>query len=109
MKKILLAMIPLMLVVSTAKAEDDLFGSVAKLDVADITDASIAIEEATNNLDLDALANEAGEEKMTEAIEACFHGYWGCYRPYFYSYCYSFRPVFYTYYYPIYSYYWGCY
>ena len=119
LKKLVLAVVPMMFVAAVAVAEDDFL---ADLDVSNIQDADISIEEATFDVDFDDLANNAGEE--TEAIEACFrrfgygygfgygyrwggYGYrWGgCYRPYFYG-CY--RPVYHHCYYPVYRNYWGC-
>ena len=125
LKKFLLAMIPMAFMVATVWAEEDVLKDVANLKASAITDAQISIDDPTAALDVDALANNAGTEKKTDAIEACFRrfGYGGysnycynygyssyCYQPcYTYSY-YCYQP-YYVAYRPVYSYctsYWGC-
>ena len=124
LKKVIFAIAPMLMVVSSAMAEDNLLSG---LDVSSINDAQIEIEDVSLDIDMDALADEAGD--ADEAIEACFrrfgyyggyrgygYGHFGCYRPYYtyraYTYpsYFCYRPV-YTYvtYAPIYRHYWGCY
>jgi len=125
LKKFVLAFMPLTLLAS-ANADD------LSIDVASIADAEVEIVENDFDVDVDALAADAGEESEEQAVEACFRrfGYnyrsWGCgyrnscYSGYYnncYSYCrplYSYRTICYsppvcrviaT---PIYHYYWGC-
>ncbi len=123
LKKMILAAVPMMFLVSISAAEENFL---ADFDVSSIQDADISIEEAGFDVDVDDLANKAGEDD--EAIEACFrrfgygygyrsygygygyrsygYGYrYNCYRPAYYS-CY--RPVYYHTYYPVYRNYWGC-
>lgn len=124
-KTALPALAALLLVVSSAKADDSL-----EFDLANISDADITIQEVDFDIDVDALANDANDGLMSgegndleEAIGACFrrfgyrsyHRGWGgcysygysCYRP-VYNHCYSYcRPV-YNYCAPIYHSYWGC-
>ena len=117
-----------------AFAGDDVLSDVSNLKASAISDASISIESGIGALDVDALAKDAGKEKSTDAIEACFHSYgygyggYGCgYGSYYnscysscYNYCqpyyntcyssfYCYRPVVYSVCYPIYNSYWGCY
>lgn len=128
LKRIFLALVPLTMLASTVKADDDLF-----IDASSITDASVEIVELDLDIDVDALEAQAGEENEN-AIEACFRrfgynnrgwgggynnwggGYGHCYntchnycRPlYSYhtiSYC---QPVYQTICAPVYNYYWGC-
>lgn len=128
LKKVLFAVVPVLLVASSAIA-DDFLGEVASLKADSIQDAAIAIENVNlDGLDVDALADNAGGKSSDEAIEACFrrfgwggYGGYGCYN-YNYSYNYCYRPC-YTYYqpfycyrpvtyyscYPVYTNYWGCY
>lgn len=124
LKKIVLAMMPLALLATTAKADD------LSVDAASITDANVEIVTNDLDIDVDALSADAGEDTET-AIEACFRrfGYryrgWGGYRHNFYrggyngcyNYCrplYSYRsfcyqPVYRCVVAPIYNCYWGCY
>ena len=120
LKKMVFAMVPVMLLATVAMAEDDLLSD---LDVNSIQDAEISIDEAAFDIDVDKLAENADGD---EAIEACFrrfgysgfgHRYWGgcynyCYRPCFnvcYRTYYCYRPVVYHTCAPIYRLYWGCY
>ena len=127
LKKIALALMPLaLLATSSVKADDGL-----SIDVASITDATVEIETADLDIDVDALSADAGEEDV-DAVEACFRriGYncrsWGygyhnsCYRSCYntcYNYCrplYSYRTiccprrVYRCVVAPVYHYYWGC-
>jgi len=124
-KKIIFAVVPMMLLATVTIAEDNLLSG---LDVSSIQDADISIEEANVDLDFDALSGEAGDEEGEEAIEACFrrfgyrsfgyrsygfrgYGYgrgYSCYRP-CYSHYYTYRPVYRPYCYPVVRTYWGCY
>ncbi len=126
LKKFLLAIVPMALMAATVFAEEDVLKDVANLKVSSITDAQISVEDPTANLDIDSLAANAGTDKKTDAIEACFRrfGYGGysnygcynygysnfCYQPaYTYSY-YCYQP-YYVAYRPVYTYYtnyWGC-
>ncbi len=132
LKKILFAVAPMMLIASSAMADDNLLAAVAKMDLDSANGASVATidDDDLGQADVDALLgnDEVSEE---EAIAACFrrvgYGYryrgWGyssyrsCYRSYscFPSYNYCYRPVSYSYctptytrYAPIYTGYWGC-
>jgi len=123
LKRIVLALVPMAMLSTVAKADDDL-----TIDVSTIADAEVEIVEADLDIDVDALAADAGEDAEGDAVEACFRrfgyrhrgwggyrwgGWGGCYntcysycRPlYSYSYC---RPVYHTICRPVYSYYWGC-
>lgn len=133
LKKLILAAIPVLLAVGNAFAGDDVLSDVAGLKASAITDAAISIDTGLAALDVDALASNAGKEKSTDAIEACFRSYGynncgynynyynSCYNSCYnncYSYCqptynycyqtyYAYRPVCYSVCYPVYSY-WGC-
>jgi len=128
LKKIIFAVVPMMFLATITVAEDNLLSG---LDVTSIQDADISIEEASSDLDFDALSGEAEEGEGDEAIEACFRrfgyrsfgyrgyggfghrgfGYGGfgysCYRPCYTSY-YSYAPVYHHAYYPVVRNYWGC-
>jgi hypothetical protein len=124
LRKMLFAIVPMVLAISTVQADDTL-----DLDLTSISDAAIEIEEPSlDDLDVDALAEQADGEQETDAIEACFrrfgyrhygygYGYgYRCYRPYYsYRVChptyYVYRPVYHHYAYPVVTYhsYWGCY
>lgn len=125
-RKILFAMVPMALAVSFVHADDTL----PEFNLAEITDAAVEIDTASlDNLDVDALASDAGGEDSEDAVEACFrrfgyrhygcgygYGYgYSCYRPYYSYRCYptyySYRPVHYYSYPTVVSYggYWGCY
>jgi hypothetical protein len=113
-KKLSLAVVAVALMTGSAMA-NDLLDS-AGFDLAAISDANNVVLEANLDVDLDTLANKAGDE---EAVEACFRrfggwggwgGFGGCYYPY-HSFCYRpvyfCQPVYYTTYcYPLYH--WGC-
>lgn len=125
LKNVMLALVPLTMLASSVKADDDL-----TIDVASIADAEVSVVEAELDIDVDLLTDDAGTEDGEDAIEACFrrfgYGYrgyrgyrgfcgyrnYGCYnhcRP-LYSYrtiCYA-PPVYRCVVAPIYSYYWGC-
>jgi hypothetical protein len=128
LKKMLFALVPMMLIAVTVRAEENLL---ADISIGDVQDAAIAIEEPGLDADVDGLLASADSASGDdEAVEACFrsfgyrsygygggygygygHGY-NCYRP-CYSPCYSsyyvYRPV--TYYHycaPVYTNYWGC-
>lgn len=124
LKNLMLALVPLTLLASSAKADDEL-----TVDVASITDADVSIVETDLDIDVDQLSADAGvAEQNDDAIEACFRrfgyryrGWGGCYRGcynYCYNHCrplYSYRticyapPVYRCVVTPIYHYYWGCY
>lgn len=122
LKKMLFAVVPMLLLATVAHADDDLL---AGLDANSIQDADITIESASLDVDFESVADNTDSE---DAVEACFRrfGYrgWGyrsysCYRPYYscyrpyYNVCYQtyycYRPVFYQACYPVYRSYWGCY
>lgn len=122
-KTALPALAAMLLVVSSAKADDSL-----EFDLDSISDADISIMEVDFDIDVDALEADtddglmAGEgDELEEAIGACFRrfgfgyrgyrhfggfrgyrygGFYGCYRPLYRS-CY--RPI-----YRCYRSYWGC-
>ncbi len=133
LKKILFAVVPMMMVATSVMANDDLLSAVANLDsAADVSQLDDA--DVLGQADVDALLGE-DEEDGEEAIAACFRrigfGGYGSYGGYsygghrsFYSPCYSYgyssfcyTPVTYTYcapityscYSPCYTSYWGCY
>ena len=130
-KKLMFAVVPILMLAGTTVADD----AALTIDAATIADADVNIMDA--GLDVDQLAADAGSDRKTDAIEACFRhcgysscgwggGYnscygsyygscysnYGCYQPYYSytSYCCA-RPVYYSSYccQPTYSYYWGCY
>ncbi len=120
LKRIALALMPLALLATTAKADD------LSIDTASITDANVEIVTNDLDIDVDALSTDASET-TEDAIEACFrrfgYGYRGyrcghyrhCYN-HCYNYCrplYSYRTFCYAPVYhvvrPIYNCYWGCY
>lgn len=126
LRKLLFVMVPMVLAVSVASADD----SLSNLNLAEINDAAIEIDTASlADVDVEGLAGEAGSEKSEDAIEACFrrfgyghrgygygYGYgYGCGYSYGYYpayYCYRpYYPTYYCYSYPVVSYvsYWGCY
>ena len=134
-KKFMFAVVPVLMMAGTTFADDaDL-----AIDASTITDADVNIVEDVLDIDVDQLAADAGTDKKTDAIEACFRrcgycsygwggGYrscyssYGCYQPYYSytNYCCA-RPVYYSSYccqpaysynyscQPCYSSYWGCY
>jgi hypothetical protein len=75
LKKLMLAVVPMLMVATNEFAADDVISDVANLKADSISDASISIEAGIGALDVDALAKDAGKDKSTEAIEACFRGY----------------------------------
>jgi hypothetical protein len=131
LKKFVLALMPLAMLASTVKADDQL-----TVDATSISDASVEIVLNDLDIDVDALSADAGEENEdgVDAIEACFRrfgysrrgwgGHYGGYRGYrgyrynTYSsyYCrptYCYRPLCYSapvynYCAPVYRSYWGC-
>lgn len=122
LKKLALALMPLALLATSVKADDDL-----TVDIASISDADVEIVENDLDINVDALTADAGTDTET-AIEACFRrfgynyrswcgGYYnGCYNHCF-NYCrplYSYRTICYSApvyrcFVPVYNYYWGCY
>ena len=125
LKKILLAIVPVVLSSSSLIADDDLFDALVESKGVTITDAQIAIADEPLALDIDSLDAEAGSEVEEDAIEACFrrfgyrhhrgwgYGYGSSYRSLYYNHCYrpfvAYRPIYHTYCAPIVRYYWGCY
>lgn len=121
-KKVILALVPVAMLASNAVANDDLLNELANTKGSNIADASIEVDEIEFDVDVDALAEKAGEE---DAVEACFRrfGYrsWGygygyhCFRPVYNCYTYYrpllCRPIYRTYTYcaPVITHYWGCY
>jgi len=134
LKRFLFAVAPLMLLASSAMAEDDLLSAMAKLDKSKSTSNVATTVDANSfgQLDVDSLLAEGGQTTDEEAIAACFrrigygyrygrgfrsYGRYCGYRTWYYpSYttCYSYpalscyRPVRYGYCAPVYSNYWGC-
>lgn len=136
-KKLMMAVVPMLMAACSVQADDVSADSGASIevDVASISDASVEIVEAGLDVDVDQLAANAGKAEKTDAVEACFRrcGYqscgWGgnygcwnscynncysnysCYQPYYSytSYC-CVRPVYYTttVCQPLYQH-WGCY
>lgn len=127
-KRFLFAFAPLFLLAGSVMAEDDLFSTVAKMDLskADVLASDVAANDGLGEADVEALLNDGEQVSNDEAIAACFrrfgYGYrsYGCYYRYrsCYSPCYTtyysypaiscYRPVTYSYYTPVYSSYWGC-
>lgn len=138
LKRILLAVAPVVMMFGTVSADDDLLKSLAALDTSLVATADVAADTALEDeddfgqADVDALlGNDDNDE---DAVAACFrrvgygYGYSPSYRRYGYSYGYSssyyyrptysyncYRPVTYTYYHPVtyhvpvYTSYWACY
>lgn len=134
LNRILFAVAPLMLIASSALANDDLLSAVAKLDQSksDSTLSATADAESFGQLDVDTLLADGDQPTSEQAIAACFRrigygyrygrgyrsygrfcGYRNWYYPSYTTYytypalsCY--RPVTYSYCAPIYSSYWGC-
>ena len=125
LKKVTLVMFSVfMLAASNAMADDDLLNELANGQAQNISDASVEIEDFDLNVDVDALAENAGSEN--DAVEACFrrfgyrswgHGYgYRCFRPVYRCYNY-YRPLicrpiyhsYHTYCAPVVTHYWGCY
>jgi hypothetical protein len=128
-KKMILALVPVVMLASNVLADDDLLSELANTKGGNIADASIEVDEFQFDVDVDALADNAGEETGEDAVEACFrrfgyrswgyrHGY-NCFRPVYNCYTYYrpllCRPIYHTYRYtysycaPVVSHYWGCY
>ncbi|MCC9602820.1 hypothetical protein LOC67_19895 [Stieleria sp. JC731] len=133
LKRILLTVAPIVMIMGTVSADDDLLKSLAVLDgdsIASVSSempTSLEDEDDFGQADVDALMGD--DEKDEDAIAACFrrvgygYGYSHSYRSYGYSYyrphynynyhCY--RPVTYNYCYPVtyhvpcYTSYWACY
>ena len=134
LKNVVFAVVAVLAVSGSAFA-DDLMSELQSTDLASINDAGAELEEMDlNSLDVDQMAEEAGEE--SDAVEACFRrfggyhsggwnnwcGYnnynYGCYSHYTtYSYNYCYRPLYcyrpvvscYTTCLPVVTSYWGCY
>lgn len=117
-KKLALALMPLALLATSVKADDDL-----TVDIASISDADVEIVENDLDINVDALTADAGTDTET-AIEACFRRFGYNYRSWCgghyhrcYNYCrplYSYRTICYSApvyrcFAPVYNYYWGCY
>ena len=138
LKRILFAVVPMVLFAGAASADDDLLSKLANMDDAKITATAAVDNDATvddddlGQADVDKLMGD--DDKDEDAVAACFrrvgYGYghsYGGYSSYGYGYssynyhCYTptyriYRPVTYTYhvpvvryYTPIYTSYWGCY
>ena len=117
-KKLMFAVVPVLMLAGITVADD----AALTIDAATIADADVNIVDDALDIDVDQLASDAGSEKKTDAIEACFrscgysnHGWgggynscygsyygscysnYGCYQPYYSysSYCCA-RPVYYT-------------
>lgn len=136
LKKILFAVVPMVLFAGTVSADDDLLAKLANMDDAKIAasvDADADVEDGLGQADVDALLGD--DDKDEDAIAACFrrigygygyssygysnYGYgsygYSSYRCYTPTYTYYHRPVYrycspvVTYYTPVYTSYWGCY
>ena len=139
LKRILIAVAPIVMIFGTVSADDDLLKSLASMDtnsIVAVDSADAALEDADDfgQADVDALMGD--DDKDEDAVAACFrrigygygrsysrgygHGYGyrsygygyghGCYRP---SYSY-YRPCYsyyrpVTYHVPVYTSYWACY
>lgn len=133
LKNVVFAVVAVLAVSGSAFA-DDLMSELQTADLASINDAGAELEEMDlNSLDVDQMAEEAGEE--SDAVEACFRRFGGyhsggwnnwcgyntynyCYSNYHtYSYSYCYRPMYcyrpvvscYTTCLPVVTSYWGCY
>lgn len=131
-KKLMFAVVPMLMLAGSAFADDD---AALSIDASTITVADASVVDTSLDIDVDQLAADAGKESRVDAIEACFRrcGYsncgWGggyrscygscynscchsCYQPYYSytSYCCA-RPLYYAAYVcqPVCQYYWGCY
>lgn len=126
LKRILFAVIPMVLAVGTVSADDNLLSKLASMNDNGAVESTMDFDESEfGKADVDALLGD-DEESGDEAIAACFRriGYGYSYRPayYGYNYCYGYnyyRPYYHTYSYrvyrpvyscytPIYTSYWGC-
>ncbi len=115
-KKLMFAVVPMMMIAGNVFADDNANDSDLMIDASTIAVADANIVEASLDVDVDQLAADAGKEKKTDAIEACFHrcgyshggwgGYSSCYSSYnsCYSSCYSPCYTYNTCYQPYYSY-----
>lgn len=73
LKNITLAVVALLFVGATAKANDDLLDQVAGMDLSQITETVSEVDDFDlDGLDIDELAAEAGNDSDSDAIEACF-------------------------------------
>jgi hypothetical protein len=131
LKRILFAVIPMVLAVGTVSADDNLLSKLADMNDNGTIESSLGVDESDfGKADVDALLGD-DEASDDDAIAACFRriGYGYNYRPVRYSYGYNYgynygyscyRPVYRTYTYhhvyrpvyhcytPIYTSYWGC-
>ena len=132
LKNVTLALASVVVLSASANA-NDLMNDLATMDLASINDSAADVEEFDPaGLDMDQLAEEAGEAEETDAIETCFrrlggfrggYGGWrhwgGGFHGGFYNHCYSYcrplycyRPIVRTYCAPIcapvITSYWGC-
>lgn len=128
-KKMLFAVVPMLMVASSVMADDDLLTAIASLDADKVAVAAVDDADKLGQADVDALLGD-DDADGEEAVAACFrrfgHGcgygsysyrsYYNCYSP-CYSYGYScYTPVTYSYYTPVtyscytpcYTSYWGC-
>ena len=98
-KKLMFAVVPVLMLAGTTFADD----AALTIDASTIADADVNIVDNALDIDVEQLAADAGTDKKTDAIEACFRhcGYSSyCCQP-TYSYNYSCQPC--------YTSYWGCY
>ena len=117
-KKLLFAVVPMMMVAGSAFEDDNAGESDLTLDATTITVADASILDASLDNDVDQLAAEAGKDKPVDAIEACFrrcgynnHGWGGGYHSRYggYNSCYGgygscYSPCYSSCYQPYYSY-----
>ena len=118
-KKLMFAVVPMMMVAGSAFADDNANDSDLTIDASTISVADANIVEASLDIDVDQLAADAGQDKKTDAIEACFRrcgysncgwgGYSSCYGYSNYGSCYGgfssyYSPCYTSCYQPYYSY-----
>ena len=102
LKKIMFAVIPMVLAVGTVSADDNLLSKLASMNDNGAVESSMDVDESEfGKADVDALLGD-DEQSDDDAIAACFRriGYGYSYRPayygYNYNYCYGYsyyRPV----------------
>ncbi len=75
LKRMLFAMLPLTLLLTSVKADD----AELTIDVASIADADVEVLDTNFDVDVDQLTADAGSDKSADAVEACFRscGYYG--------------------------------
>lgn len=86
-KKLMLAVVPVMMMAGSAFADDNAADADLAIDASTIAVADANIVDTSPDIDVDQLAADAGQDKKVDAIEACFrrcgysnHGWGGGFR-----------------------------